>query len=223
METEKVILYFQSNNFIEAMFKRYGMSSEISITVPKYLELPFYSYKFFEKRINKKDKSEVLHSYLICDRLYNNNSEEIFKKTLASKLIRSKNNYYSKIKETEDELIEEYYLTCYQKNHRYFIHTKKPTYLGIEYVFVLDNNYILPVYLQLQDKKTFNIIDIMNEYQYIIYEKQDILLWLQKYSPNIEIENGQYYLNCCNERGEVSCEKLFDVNNRLKLISCRIL
>ena len=109
--------------------------------------------------------------------------------------------------------------------------------LKVEYIFVIDNRWILPIYVdiddsswsKIQDKWVSDFVseDILQDAEYNFWD------WISRYSPNVEVADKNLVkidsmnsIDVCDVHGELTTlrftRKPREIG-RFKLISCRCL
>lgn len=188
----------------------------------KDIEIPYYALKIATiKTYQNNNKEKEYFSYLNKDRKY---ETQPWEKSLAFSIINDKKaDIYTKVINERNYYVEDYYLIYQEKDGKFFKPTSIFSYNFIEFLFVINEEFLLPVYTPFNTRKIKNWINeiVVEE----IYENfsSDPWKWLKKYSNNIEENSKEYLVNCCSKKGElkvISFEKKRNFEN-FKLVSVR--
>ena len=228
LQNNKCVVAYSPNLYISKKYRSYGLSESVELIFPKYIELPYYAIEIASKITNKKDNFIIWESKLGYDKLRKNQIGDNFQKTLAYRISKNKTGCFSNKKENEEEIIEKYYIIYEQEDSKFFIKQKNMDI--IEFTFLINNKFILPVYIKNNKTLNCDIYDILIEELHNLKDEEikdskfsNLLNWLIDYSPNMELYKKDWYINCCDYLGELAFLKYIEVKDTIKLIGCRII
>lgn len=235
-------LYYEIPPYVKEKYGEYGLKNDIKMSTPKIIKLPYYAL-YIGRAEKKKDEGDFTYysnlNYDIEHEITHANTSVFYQITSDTFLLSHRDILYSIYKEnSEGTETYYYYIICHQKNSLYHINklSNGKTIKAIEYVFVIDEKYILPVYvnfdsyhLDASNNITKWITDVLEEdFPYLEFNFWE---WLLRYSPNMEEikENDikyKYSIDVCTEFGEWSTLYFLGKNretSRFSLVSVRMI
>ena len=234
-------LYYELPSYIKEKYGQYGLKNDIKMRTPKIIKLPYYALYIGYTKKEKDKENFIYHSNLNYDIEHEitHDNTSIFYQIISDTFLLSHRDMLYCIYKEDSEGIETcyYHIVCHQKNSLYHINklSNGKTIKAIEYVFIIDEKYILPVYidfdsyhLDASNNITKWITDVLEEdFPYLEFNFWD---WLLRYCPNIEEtkENNKKYkysIDVCTEFGEWSTLYFSGKNReigRFSLVSVRM-
>ena len=238
----QMMVYNTPNNFLQD-FSSFGFNKTIIISLPKFIDIPFFN--IILGSVSTNHLSEVKYASNINYDIQKgqiNSPESVFAK-IAEDYLKYFPNVYIRNYQDGKNKVEIYHLTYRLDKYPLFdrfvedfaratFYTKKT-----EYVFIIDNRWILPVYVNIDDSNwpkiqnkwvsDFVSEDILQDAEYNFWD------WISRYSPNVEAVNKNgvdrqydYSIDVCDVHGELTTlwftRKPREIG-RFKLISCRSL
>lgn len=206
---DKIIKRYDFPEIIKQQVPELGMDS-FTISLPKNIELPFYRLRVGSI---KKDGDEINStSFLTCDQ---NVKSKVFADSVANKIIglpKTDNSIYSQSSSLSDgSSVIEFYIVGKERGSRFFNNPlttplKESYYVSkheAEFVFTLDREWILPVYIYDPDAMSAWWISGFANNQ-ILSTDAYFWDWFLKNSPNVEKVDGHFEVNVCNRLGETT-------------------
>ena len=207
--SDKIIKRYDFPEIIKQQVPELGMDS-FSISLPKNIELPFYRLRVGSI---KKDGDEIKStSFLTCDQKV---KSEAFADSVANKIIslpKTDNSIYSQSSSLPDgSSVIEFYLVGKERGSRFFNNPlttplKESYYVSkheAEFVFTVDREWILPVYIYDPDAMSAWWISGFANNQ-ISGTGRYFWDWLLENSPNAEKVGDYFEVNVCNRLGETT-------------------